>query len=65
MKQLIRKKYRDLGPMSFREFAVLLHFIACVLLWFFRDPQFMKGAHPNDGCSVKYRAIAQRILEIK
>ena len=33
--------------MTFHEFAVLMLFITCVLLWFFRDPQFMPGIINN------------------
>ena len=43
VKRLIRRKYKDLGPMTFHEGAVLFLFIGCVLLWFFRDPQFITG----------------------
>ena len=43
VKQLLRNKYKDLGPMTFHEFAVLILFICCVLLWFFRSPEFVPG----------------------
>ena len=43
VKKLIRGKYNDLGRMTFHEFAVMVLFIACILLWFFRDPQFIPG----------------------
>lgn len=29
--------------MTFHEIATLILFIICVLLWFFRDPQFITG----------------------
>ena len=29
--------------MTFHELATLFLFIVCVLLWFFRDPQFIHG----------------------
>ena len=40
---MLRSKYDDLGPLTFRETSTLVLFVACVLLWFFRDPQFMTG----------------------
>ncbi|XP_046440695.1 solute carrier family 13 member 5-like isoform X7 [Daphnia pulex] len=43
IQRLIRKKYEELGPMTFHELATLILFILCVLLWFFRDPQFIHG----------------------
>lgn len=59
VKQLLRNKYKDLGPMTFHEFAVLILFICCVLLWFFRSPEFVpgwaswiKGAHVDDATAV-------------
>lgn len=51
IKQLIGDKYNELGPMSFHQLATLILFILCVLLWFFRDPQFIVGwaqlLHPS------------------
>lgn len=41
--KVIRQKFKDLGPMTFHEIAVLVLFILCVALWFFRDPGFMPG----------------------
>lgn len=43
VKKLIQRKYDELGAMTFHEIATLILFIACVLLWFFRDPQFITG----------------------
>lgn len=43
VKQIIQTKYDDLGPITFHEVSVLLLFIFVVLLWFFRDPQFIDG----------------------
>lgn len=43
VKKLIRRKYEELGPMTFHELATLILFILCVALWFFRDPQFITG----------------------
>ncbi|KAK2715926.1 hypothetical protein QYM36_010483 [Artemia franciscana] len=39
----IRKSYDDLGSMSFHESMVLVLFLLLVILWCFRDPQFMPG----------------------
>ncbi|XP_022705936.1 solute carrier family 13 member 5-like isoform X4 [Varroa jacobsoni] len=41
--EMIRRRYRDLGPMSFREYAVVVLFGLLVLIWFFRNPRFMPG----------------------
>ncbi|XP_078680629.1 solute carrier family 13 member 2-like [Branchiostoma floridae x Branchiostoma belcheri] len=38
----IRRQYDELGPFSFAESVVLVHFILLVLLWFFRDMKFIK-----------------------
>lgn len=40
---LIKKKLSELGPMSFHEKGVTFFFVMAVLLWFFRNPQFMPG----------------------
>ncbi|CAG0898691.1 unnamed protein product [Darwinula stevensoni] len=40
---VIDKKYKELGSISFHEFMTLILFIILVLLWFFRDPQFISG----------------------
>ncbi|XP_048581960.1 solute carrier family 13 member 2 [Nematostella vectensis] len=40
---VLLNQYKALGPMSFAEIAVLVHFIMLALLWLFRDPKFMKG----------------------
>ncbi|XP_022237472.1 solute carrier family 13 member 5-like isoform X1 [Limulus polyphemus] len=42
-RQIIRKKYEELGPMTFHEGAVLVLFILLVCLWMFRDPHFARG----------------------
>eukprot|EP00794_Sanderia_malayensis_P013743 gene13743-15179_t len=41
--ELMKRQYKELGPMSFAEVAVLLHFLFMVLFWFFRDPKFVDG----------------------
>ncbi|KAL3258951.1 hypothetical protein MRX96_016619 [Rhipicephalus microplus] len=42
-KKVINKKYDELGPMNFHEFAVLVMLATLVLLWMFRDPHFARG----------------------
>ncbi|CAG2170628.1 unnamed protein product, partial [Oppiella nova] len=39
----IKYKYDELGSISFYEFSVLVLFVLLLLLWFFRDPDFLKG----------------------
>jgi sodium-dependent dicarboxylate transporter 2/3/5 len=39
----IKTEYEKLGPMSFAEGAVLIHFIVLALAWFSRDPQVFPG----------------------
>ncbi|XP_076062935.1 Na(+)/citrate cotransporter-like [Oratosquilla oratoria] len=43
IKKLIHKQYSSLGPMTFHECVVLMLFIALVLLWLFRSPEFVAG----------------------
>ncbi|XP_026576957.1 solute carrier family 13 member 2 [Pseudonaja textilis] len=40
---IIKSEYRALGRMKFSEAAVLILFIALVVLWFTREPGFMPG----------------------
>lgn len=40
---IIKDEYRALGRMRFAEVAVLILFIALVVLWFTREPGFMPG----------------------
>ncbi|XP_028417882.1 solute carrier family 13 member 5-like, partial [Dendronephthya gigantea] len=40
---VIRRQYNELGPISFAEITVLIHFIILALLWLFRDPKFIDG----------------------
>lgn len=42
-KEVISRKLAELGPMSFHEKGVTFFFVMAVILWFFRDPQFIKG----------------------
>ncbi|XP_057295810.1 Na(+)/citrate cotransporter-like isoform X2 [Hydractinia symbiolongicarpus] len=40
---VMKKQYKDLGPITFAEIMVLICFIVLVLLWFLREPKFMPG----------------------
>ncbi|PIK60767.1 putative solute carrier family 13 member 5 [Apostichopus japonicus] len=42
-RSVIRNQYSDLGPMSFAEKAVLVHFVILIALWLTRDPKFVNG----------------------
>ena len=37
------RQYEELGPMSWAEKSTLGMFIALVVLWFFREPNFIPG----------------------
>ncbi|XP_033631907.1 solute carrier family 13 member 5-like isoform X1 [Asterias rubens] len=41
--KVIRKEYNNLGPMSFAEKGVLVHFILLIALWITRKPGFVTG----------------------
>ena len=41
--QMLREKYRELGPITFHEVSTLVLFTLLVLIWFFRAPGFMAG----------------------
>lgn len=43
VRDAIKKRYNDLGSLSFHEGAVLSIFLVIVLLWFFRDPYVVTG----------------------
>jgi sodium-dependent dicarboxylate transporter 2/3/5 len=43
VRRILRAKYEALGPMNFHEIAVSIMFFFVVMLWFFRDPRFIKG----------------------
>ncbi|KAM6983586.1 solute carrier family 13 member 2 [Tautogolabrus adspersus] len=40
---VMRGEYKKLGPMKFAEVGVLIIFVLLVLLWFTREPGFIKG----------------------
>ncbi|KAJ8047514.1 Solute carrier family 13 member 3 [Holothuria leucospilota] len=42
-KKVIQTEYDALGPMTFAEKAVLVHFIILIALWLTRDPKFVPG----------------------
>ncbi|CAH1800554.1 unnamed protein product [Owenia fusiformis] len=41
--KVLRREYEKLGPWSFAEVMILIHFVALALLWLLRDPQFIPG----------------------
>ncbi|KAK2168728.1 hypothetical protein NP493_1219g00000 [Ridgeia piscesae] len=41
--EVLKEEYKSMGKMSFAEKAVLIHFILLALLWFTRNPGFVKG----------------------
>lgn len=41
--KVIDRKLKEMGRMTFHEVAVAFFFLLAILLWFFRDPQFMPG----------------------
>jgi sodium-dependent dicarboxylate transporter 2/3/5 len=40
---VIQRHYDDLGKMSVHEWSVVICFSVLILLWFFRQPMFIKG----------------------
>lgn len=43
IKSMITQKCLDLGPISYQEKVVLIHFVVLVLLWLFRSPGFFNS----------------------
>ncbi|XP_050409419.1 solute carrier family 13 member 2 [Patella vulgata] len=43
VKRVINDEYKNLGPMSFSEVTVLVHFIVLIMLWFSREPPYLDG----------------------
>ncbi|XP_013793233.2 solute carrier family 13 member 5-like, partial [Limulus polyphemus] len=52
---IIEKKYEELGPIKFHEGGVLFLFTTLVLLWLFRDPQFIPGWAESLNTGVKIK----------
>ncbi|XP_046861712.1 solute carrier family 13 member 5-like isoform X2 [Xenia sp. Carnegie-2017] len=42
-RSIVRQQYEELGPVTFAEVAVLIHFVTLAILWLFRDPKFISG----------------------
>lgn len=42
-REVIQQQYRTLGPITFHEVSVFILFCILILLWFFREPQFIPG----------------------
>ena len=43
IKKILKKKYQELGPITFHQVAIFINFMILIALWFFRDPQFIPG----------------------
>ncbi|CAB4031521.1 solute carrier family 13 member 1, partial [Paramuricea clavata] len=43
VRRVIQYEYDALGPMTFAEKGVLVHFVILALLWAVRDPKFVSG----------------------
>jgi sodium-dependent dicarboxylate transporter 2/3/5 len=43
VREALQAEYENLGSMNFHEIAVLVLFIILVILWFFREPEFIVG----------------------
>ena len=39
----IKSKYKELGPMKFKEYAVMFYFTLLIVIWFFAEPNFIAG----------------------
>lgn len=42
-KKALMEKYEQLGSITFHEMAVCVLFVVLILLWMFRNPQFLPG----------------------
>ncbi|KAL2726763.1 protein I'm not dead yet-like [Vespula squamosa] len=40
---VVKARYKELGPLSFHEFGIAVLFIMCIFLWIFRKPGFIVG----------------------
>lgn len=43
IRDMLLKKYQELGAITFHEITVLVLFVILISLWMFRDPKFMPG----------------------
>ena len=43
VRELLQRRYSELGRLTFQQAAVLAHFTLLVLLWFWREPRFVPG----------------------
>ena len=43
VEEVMKEKYKALGPISTHEVSILICFVIVILLWFFRQPLFMTG----------------------
>ena len=39
----IKSKYKELGPMKFKEYAIMFYFGLLIVIWFFAEPNFIDG----------------------
>ena len=49
----LQKRYKNLGPITFHESAVMFCFFIILMLWFFRAPKFVLGWEEFLGTGVK------------
>uniref|UniRef100_A0AC34F9F3 Uncharacterized protein n=1 Tax=Panagrolaimus sp. ES5 TaxID=591445 RepID=A0AC34F9F3_9BILA len=69
VRRLLRKKYEQLGEIRYEEKSILFMFLALILLWFFRHPNFMKGwgdfflsDYVSDGTAAMAMALLMFVL---
>ena len=43
VREVIQQQYQSLGPITFHEVSVFILFFILILLWLFREPQFITG----------------------
>lgn len=63
LKAVIEQKYKELGPFTFHEGAVMVIFVTLVFLWMFQDPQFMRGWATYFG-EIKPKAASAAIFAV-
>lgn len=63
-KHIITEKYNELGPITFHEMAVCFLFILLILLWMFRDPQFVTGWATLIGGDIKPKDATVAVLVV-